>query len=215
MKAAYDLVMEASDLLTHAKRLRDQMDEKAVVGGYAEVCEFLKIYAGPKSSFLEAVRGYNPRTMSADFAAHGIREVLRGFIAYVQAGLNAGVSPERRAQLDVVADFLGMAQVLLETKSVHPAAAAVLVGATLEEFLRNWAEDEGLSLGSRKPGMEAYSQILREADLISKQDAKDLTSWSGIRNHAAHGEWSEVSDKARIFLMLEGVNLFMRRYTPA
>ena len=60
--------------------------------------------------------------------------------------------------------------------------------------------------------LENYSQTLREADFITKQDAKDLTSWGGIRNHAAHGEWDEVSDKKRVSLMLEGVNLFMRKY---
>jgi hypothetical protein len=48
--------------------------------------------------------------------------------------------------------------------------------------------------------------------LISKQDAKDILSWGGLRNHAAHGEWDQVSDKQRVQLMLEGVNLFMRKY---
>ena len=42
-------------------------------------------------------------------------------------------------------------------------------------------------------------------------DIKDITSWAGIRNHAAHGEWDHVSDRARVRLMLEGINLFMRQ----
>ena len=40
---------------------------------------------------------------------------------------------------------------------------------------------------------------------------KDITSWAGVRNHAAHGEWEEVSDRKRVQLALEGVNLFMRK----
>ena len=107
-----------------------------------------------------------------------------------------------------------MANQLLETARVHPAAPAVLIGATLGEFLRTWVEAEGLSIGSRKPGLETYSQLLRDADLISKQDGKDITSWAGVRNHAAHGEWEDVGDKKRVALMLEGVNLFMRKYSP-
>ena len=87
------------------------------------------------------------------------------------------------------------------------------MGATLEEFLRTWVESAGLSIGSRKPGLESFTVVLRDAELITKQDAKDITSWGGLRNHAAHGEWSEVSDKQRIALMLEGVNLFMRKYS--
>ncbi len=44
---------------------------------------------------------------------------------------------------------------------------------------------------------------------------KDITSWAGLRNHAAHGEWDEVKDKTRVSIMLEGVNLFMRKYSPS
>jgi len=113
--------------------------------------------------------------------------------------------------LDVVSDFLEQAQRLLEATNVHPAAPAVLIGATIEEFLRTWVEAEALSLGNRKPGLDAYASVLREADLITKQDMKDITAWGGIRNHAAHGEWQEVSDKHRVRLMLEGINLFMRQ----
>jgi hypothetical protein len=137
---------------------------------------------------------------------------LESFIEYVASGLKEEITPERRAQLDVVSDFLEQANALLERKEVHPAAPAVIMGATLEEFLRTCVESAGLSLGNRKPSLEAYSQVLRDADLISKRDSKDITAWGGIRNHAAHGEWEEVSDRQRIQLMLEGINLFMRKY---
>jgi hypothetical protein len=123
------------------------------------------------------------------------------------------VSPERRAQLDVVSDFLDQAHELLETEKVHPAAPAVLIGATLEEFLRTWVEAEDLSLGDRKPGLETYKQVLYSAELITKQEVKEITSWGGIRNDAAHGKWDEVSEKKRVVLMLEGVNLFMQTYS--
>ena len=206
--------MEREELIEQTKRLiRKAANYQSVVGIYAEVCEFLRIYAGPKSSFLETVKMYNPMDVSREYAAEQISTILTSFLDHVEAGLHQGISPERRAQLDVVSDFLEIAHNLLETKGVHPAAPAVLVGATLEEFLRTWVENEGLSLGNRKPGLETYSQVLRDAGLITKQDGKDITSWAGVRNHAAHGEWNEVSDKARVSLMLEGVNLFMRKYS--
>ena len=68
-----------------------------------------------------------------------------------------------------------------------------------------------MSIGKSKPGIDAYAKALRTADLITKQDMKDVTSWAGTRNHAAHGEWDEVNDRSRMRLMLEGVNLFMRQ----
>lgn len=185
-------------------------DEDSYKGAHAQACEFLRVYAGPKSSFLENMRGIEScfPSRGGPIGAH----IMQSYIDYVEAGLAQEITPERKAQLDIVSDFLDQAHVLLGTKGVHPAGPAVLVGATLEEFLRTWVESVGLGIGNRKPGLESYTAVLRDAELITKQDAKDITSWGGLRNHAAHGEWSEVSDKQRVVLMLEGVNLFMRKY---
>ncbi len=179
-------------------------------GTIAQVCEFLKRYAGTNSAFLEIAK--SAQNFNNEYGSKLLIGTLNSFIEYIEAGLLNDISPERKAQLDVVSDFLEQAHNLLQTKGIHPAAPAVIIGATLEEFLRTWIEAENLSLGNRKPSLDSYSQILREADFITKQDVKDLIAWGGVRNHAAHGEWEEVSDKKRISLMLEGVNLFMRKY---
>ncbi len=206
--------MKREELIEHVKRLIQlAAQQRDITGNYAQICEFLRTYAGPKNSFLESVNEYNPKNCSEDYVSENVTSILKSYLSYIEAGLNAEISPERKAQLDVVSDFLEMSQLLLDTKGVHPAAAAVLIGASLEEFLRTWVEAADLSIGSRKPGLETYSQVLRDAELITKQDGKDITAWAGIRNHAAHGEWQEVSDKTRITLMLEGVNLFMRKYS--
>jgi len=208
--------VDAEELIRQAERLQDRIRRYAKEdhgGAYgeaakAQVCEFLRAYAGTKSAFLkqaEAAHGF------ASYLVTTLDSILKSFVEYIHAGLATGISPERKAQLDVVSDILGQANSLLEDDRYHPAAAAILIGASLEEFLRTWLEAEGLAIGSSKPGIDAYCKTLRAADLISKQDAKDVTSWAGIRNHAAHGEWDQVSDRARIRLMLEGVNLFMRQ----
>jgi hypothetical protein len=205
--------MDHAELIQHIKQLMGKsQNPNTIIGVHAEVSEFLRTYAGANSSFYTAIQANGPNR-GWDHAAVSSYQILNSFLQYVEAGLHQGISPERRAQLDVVSDFLEMANSLLQAKDVHPAAPAVLIGATLEEFLRTWVEAESLSLGNRKPGLETYSQVLRDANLITKQDGKDITSWAGVRNHAAHGEWNEVSDKARVALMLEGVNLFMRKYS--
>lgn len=66
----------------------------------------------------------------------------------------------------------------------------------------------------KKPGLENYAKLLKENDLITKQNMKDITAWSGIRNDAAHGNWDLVSDKKAIKLMLGGVNLFIGNHSP-
>ena len=208
--------MDTQEIIRQAQRLQqriqpygnDQLAGEPGDGAKAQVCEFLRAYAGPKSAFLKQAEG------ASGFSSHMVpplSSIIQSFIEYLEAGLASGVSPERRAQLDVVSDFLVQANALLEDERQHPAAAAVLIGASLEEFLRTWVESNGLSIGNAKPSIDAYSKTLRASELISKQDVKDITSWAGIRNHAAHGEWEQVAERTRIRLMLEGVNLFMRQ----
>ena len=208
--------MNSEDLIAHAEVLKERIqaygvDKTGVSNGpaaKAQVTEFLRSYAGPKSSFLATAAntsGYD------SYMVASLTVVLDSFVEYVRAGLHVALSPVRRAQIDVVSDILGQAAQLLENSQCHPAAAAVLIGASLEEYLRNWVEAEQLSIGNSKPGIDAYSQSLRKAELIDKQDAKDIAAWGGTRNQAAHGEWDKVADHARIRLMLEGVNLFMRQ----
>ena len=200
--------MDTQEIIRQAQAMRTRIGQSAAVGAKAQVCEFLRIYAGPKSAFLiqaEGAGGHSGRVIGS------LVSILASFTGYLQAGLSVGESPERRAQLDVVSDLLGQAHSLLEDGHYYPAAAAILVGASLEESLRTWVEAEGLSIGNAKPGIDAYCKALRSAELISKQDVKDITSWAGIRNDAVHGKWEAVSDRERISNMLEGVNLFMQR----
>lgn len=210
--------METTQIIEQARSLRariqqytrDQDHGDLGDAAQAQVCEFLSQYAGRNSAFTkraEAARGYPAYVVST------LQGILDSFTEYLESGLSTGYSPERKAQIDVVSDFLGQSQAMLDRKQFHPGAAAILIGASLEEFLRNWVEAEGLSIGNARAGIDAYSKALQAADYLSKQDIKDITSWAGIRNHAAHGEWEQVGDSNRIRLMLEGVNLFMRQHS--
>ena len=204
-----EIIAHANELICLANALGKE-DYAKFRGVHARVSDFLISFAGKNNSFLSQIE---EGSLPGDRAKAGqyLVEILRAYIAHLQAGLIRGLSPKRQAEIDVTSDFLDQAQGLLKSNKVHPAAPAVLIGAALEEFLRNWVEDVGLSLGNKKPGLEAYSTTLREAELITKQDAKDIAAWAGIRNHAAHGEWDELGGTERIRLMLDGVNLFMRR----
>ena len=162
--------MDTIQLISHIDRLLQKATaDPTIVGVYAEICEFLRIHAGPKSEFLALLKSFNPRKFNHEYVARNVHSVLLSFRSYVEAGLQSELSPERRAQLDVVSDFLEQAQQLLEAKSVHPGAPTVIIGAALEEFLRTWVENEGLGLGGRKSNLDSYSKALREADIITKR----------------------------------------------
>jgi hypothetical protein len=197
------------EIIKYARTLMTSKDSGASI--LTQALEFLRIHAGEKSSFYKKLEPLIAWASDKQIQ-EAVSKILEGFVKHLESGFANGISIERKAQIDVVSDFLSQAHSLLETKKVHPAAPTVLIGASLEEFLRNWIEDEGISLGNQKPSLDTYSKVLREKELITKQDAKDLTAWGGLRNHAAHGEWDEVKDSNRIKIMLEGVNLFMRKY---
>lgn len=141
----------------------------------------------------------------------------RGFFLslkeYIENDLLRTISITREIQLDTVSDHLEMAENLLNDKGVHPAAAVVIIGASLEEFLRNWLEDLHFDLSTTKHNIDSYTKELKSLQMINKQDIKDIISWAGIRNDAAHGHWENVNDRNRVKLMLEGINLFMRKYS--
>ena len=203
--------MNTDDLIKQARRIIENGQKSSWAGMLAEAMEFLRVYAGEKSSFFKQLSKTDTSNLD-EYIKEYVIDNLEAFIRYVENGLLEGVSIERKAQIDVVSDFLDQANTLLNSKEVHPAAPTVIIGAALEEFLRNWIEDAGLSLGGKNPSLDSYAKVLREEGLITKQDVKDIISWSGLRNYAAHGEWEEVKDKNRISIMLEGVNLFMRKH---
>lgn len=204
--------MDAEELIKQAERIKSN-SETSPMETFSEALEFFRVYAGEKSAFYIDLKSKIKLTGSGDpYFGRKAASSLDAFINFVKSGLMEDISIERKAQIDVVSDLLGQAHELINSKGVHPAAPTVIIGASLEEFLRNWVEESDLKLKTRKPSLDAYANVLREADLITKQDMKDITSWGGLRNHAAHGEWDEVDDKKRVSLMLDGVNLFMRKY---
>jgi hypothetical protein len=56
----------------------------------------------------------------------------------------------------------------------------------------------------------AYGKALREKELISKQEMKDIEQMAGLRNDAAHGDFGDLS-RERAGLMEQQVNLFLGR----
>lgn len=95
-------------------------------------------------------------------------------------------------QADVFADFLEMGEYLLNEG--YKDAAAVIIGAVLEDGLRKLAEQHGISVSqaSGKPlTIEPLNTELAKHDVYSKLVQKQITSWAHIRNKAAHGEFGE------------------------
>ena len=202
--------MTKEEILNNCDRIIKDTQERPL-GGLIQAREFIRITIGENSSFYKSLEQLHNSAYD-DVKFKIVKQILSSFGEFVKNDLLRSISLEREIQINTVSDYLEQAESLLNDNKVHPAAPSVIIGASLEEFLRNWLEEEQVDLTTIKNSLDAYTTELKKLNKISKQDVKDLTSWSGIRNDAAHGHWDNVADRKRIKLMLEGVNLFMRKY---
>ncbi|MEZ5382872.1 MAG: hypothetical protein R2754_13895 [Microthrixaceae bacterium] len=178
----------------------------------AGALEVLRRFAGDSDFYRAAIEG-----LETDMSAHEYLErlarILEQFAAGRSDGLLSAVSFEVAARVEAATDLMEQVRQLLSDGAVHVAAPIVLAGASLEELLRSmWHHAGSPELGG-KPGINSYASALKNADVIDRQDVKDITAWAGLRNDAAHGNF-QVLDLQRAQIMADGINLFMQRHGP-
>ena len=205
---------------TEAKRLRERASSPEVEQGMATAVHARPLAAAaldflhrqaPDSGFAEASRLIfeGPYPPGAEEALERVAGILEDWVAYLEHGLADAVGPEAQARLEASTDLMEQVQQLLNDNRVHAAAPIMLTGAALEEFFRSLVITHSATVNGR-PGLQAYSEALRAAGILTHQDVKDVTSWAGLRNSAAHGQFDNLS-RERAVLMADGVNLFMRQ----
>jgi len=204
--------MDTIQLINQIKRLRtDIKNRKTTVPTiYYETTQILSDFLKPNNSFsgnIVPLTNDNHKEVRANLEA-----ILDAFQRYLENGLYGALTPEKEIKLIVYNDYLNQAKTMLSNTNIHPAASTVIAGASLEEFLRDWCQTESLHI-SGNGNMEKYKAALITQGLISTQDGKDITSWGGLRNSAAHGEWVEVENRSAINLMIEGISIFIKKYT--
>jgi len=134
-----------------------------------------------------------------------IRDEIAGGWLFTVRGLVAA---------EVFADFLEMAEHLLESGYKDPAA--VMGGSVLEEHLRQLCNRHSLAVDERKNGKQVPKKAdrlnaeLAAATAYSKLDQKKVTAWLDLRNNAAHGNYSAYTSE-QVGQLLAGVTNFMVR----
>jgi hypothetical protein len=141
-------------------------------------------------------------------------EPLRGILLALRSDYESGYlqSVVELVHAELFADFLEMADYLLEQGYKDPAA--VVAGSVLEAHLRKLCDKQSIVVfkpdGTSKKA-DTLNSELTAANVYSKLDQKSVTSWLGLRNEAAHGNYTAYTTE-QVKLMLQGVQNFASRY---
>lgn len=148
------------------------------------------------------------RTGKYDHLA-GIVGVVQSLLHDLQSGYLKTL--EELVHANVFADFLEMADHL--TRARYRDAGAVIAGSTLEAHLRKLAAKLGVGVVT-SAGNPVKADVLNaeivKAGGYSKLDQKNVTAWLGLRNDAAHGNYTAY-DTNQVTLMIAGIRDFLAR----
>ena len=133
-----------------------------------------------------------------------------GILKGVQHDIGSGILADFRnvIQAEIFADFLGMAEHLV--LEGYKDAAAVLLGAVLEDSLRKLAEANKLETVGAKGKLltiEPLNTALAKKGTYNALVKKQVTSWANLRNDAAHARFSNY-DADQVKQML----LFLQKF---
>lgn len=170
---------------------------------------FLRKYFGEHHPYFAAFQSQQGGYASIVESSLGVLEAVsdeidRGWYHSVRGVVSA----------EVFSDFLEMANHLREEG--YKDAAAVMLGGTLEEHLRQLARENDVEIEVAVKGKMSFKKAdVLNADLVkariySTLDQKNVTAWLGLRNDAAHGNFGAYSTE-QVALFSQALNDFMAR----
>lgn len=207
-----DAVLEQTRRLLPQSRHSDFSDypEEKITQAVTFMLAAIQRLAPPGSSYLKNAQAYE-KHLTGDIG--DAVSPLRGILAALRTDYDSGhlQSVVELVHADIFADFLDMADYLLQQGYKDPAA--VITGSVLEEHLRKLCEK--VKIPTSQPGgapkkADALNSELAGASVYLKLDQKSVTAWLDLRNKAAHGRYAEYT-KDQVTLMLQGVRDFLTR----
>jgi len=152
-------------------------------------------------------------TIMSKLSFRHVSEVC-GILKGTQHDLKAGLLLDFKLllQAEIFADFLEMAEHLLG--GGYKDAAAVLLGAVLEDSLRKVAVVAGVAtVGSNGKAftIDPLNVAIAKGGTYGPLVQKQITTWANLRNDAAHGNFSTY-DADQVRQMLQFVQKFCADY---
>lgn len=172
--------------------------------------------AGPNSSYGTEIKRVLTHRPHMHLHISPVIGVAQALLSNVKSGYVDALA--ELAHADVFADFLEMAQHLLDAN--YKDASAVIAGSALEVHLRALCAKHAIPTEFSKPDgstvpkkADSMNSDLAGATVYGKLDQKSVTTWLDLRNKAAHGHYAEYT-ALQVELMVAGVRDLIRR-TPA
>jgi len=204
-----DFIKRADDLIGKA----DQLLKTEYTSNYTKWVDGEK-YCSLRSaalSFLAAAFGkdhsyYTEFNSTVTAAYSSLAEAGRGILTAARDEMAGGWihTTKGLVSAEVFADFLEMAEHLLEQDYKDPAA--VLVGSVLEEHLRQLCQKHSIPIevksarGDMVPKKaDVLNADLAKAGVYNLLNQKSVTARLNLRNKAAHGKYTEY-DKPQVSL---------------
>lgn len=137
-----------------------------------------------------------------------------GVLRAIQHDIKSGLIRNVRGllQAEIFADFLDMTEHLLQEG--YKDAAAVLLGAVMEDSLRKIATAHGVNTvgpNGRPLTIDPLNVALAKAGVYNALVQKQITSWANLRNDAAHASFAKY-DHETVRQMLMFVQKFCADY---
>lgn len=169
---------------THYYKLNDQHFSQWAASSLNLLGRVFGIASIHYKSFQSVVDSYGTAEPVENIPPRGL-----GVLLSAQDDYENGYLFDTRAliEAEVFDDFLEQAE-HLHTSGYH-ASAAVIVGCVLEDGLRKACGREGISLPT-SPKLDWMNAELAKQGVYSKLVQKQITALAGIRNEAAHGNWT-------------------------
>lgn len=137
-----------------------------------------------------------------------------GILKGIQHDIKSGLLVDLRQLLNaaIFADFIEMSEHLLGEG--YKDAAAVILGAVLEDSLRKLADGSGISttaVSGKKLTIDPLNIALAKKGVYNPLVQKQITTWATLRNDAAHGHFAKY-DVEQVKHMLLFVQKFCADY---
>jgi hypothetical protein len=214
-----DLVVRAEKLSREASRAGsglgfDRIEELSAIANRGG--QLIRRLYEAESQFLESWRKVLSNKSFTNMHSNHYEHVseLAGILRAVQHDVKSGLMRNLRGllQAEIFADFLEMAEHLLHEG--YKDAAAVLLGAVLEDSLRKLAATHNVpvtSSGGKALTIDPLNVALAKAGAYGPLVQKQITTWANLRNDAAHGHF-EKYDQDQVKQMLLFVQKFCADY---